>query len=177
MSLKLKTISALCFAILASGCSTVQNHFASHVEKEPTLGSLKWSTNESKIYLRTMYVQADFNADGTRRLFNEYDYRSETSPCTAFTKYSPRTNLFTVQHEKQYLTFECRPYFGYDQPDMRRLYLLGSSIDCEDRTWDYQVPVLDSGENAYAMCNKKDTSYSKEIEKRYQIWKDAGIFK
>lgn len=175
MRVSLKIITALSLATLATGCSTVENHFASHVEKEPTLGSLKWSTNEAKVYLRTMYVQADFNADGTRRLFNEYDYKMETSPCTAFTKYSPRTNIFTVQHDKESLSFECRPYFGYDQPDLRRLYLLGSTRDCEDRTWDYQVPVLDSAKDAFAMC--KDQNYIQKIEDRYQKWKDSGVFR
>ncbi len=175
--MKLKIISAICLAIMATGCSTVDNHFSSHVEKEPTLGSLKWSTNDTKVYLRTMYVQADFNADGSRRLFNEYDYKMETSPCTAITKYSPRTNIYTIQHEKETLSFECRPYFGYEQPDLRRLYLLGSTRDCDDRTWDYQFPVLDSSENSVAMCNKKDKSLSKKIEDRYQKWKEAGIFR
>lgn len=177
MKQKIRILSALALAVLASGCSTVDNHLSKHVEKEPTLGSLKWSSNDSKIYLRTMYVQADFNENGDKRLFADYDYTMESSPCTTISKYSPRTNIYSFQHKGESLSFECRPYFNYDKPDERRLYLLGSTRDCEDRQFDYKIPVLDSGENTLEMCNKIHPEASEKIQQRYQDWLKAGVFK
>lgn len=177
MKHKIKIISALAIAALSAGCSSIDNHLARHVEKEPTLGSLKWSTNDSKIYLRTMYVQADFNENGDKRLFADYDYTMESSPCTTISKYSPRTNIYSFQHKGESLSFECRPYFSYDRPDERRLYLLGSTRDCEDRQFDYKIVVVDSGENTLAMCDKLHPEASEKIETRYKDWLKAGVFK
>jgi len=178
MKQKLKIFSVLTLAVIAAGCSSVTNHFASHVEKEPTLNGLKWSTNESKVYLRTMYVQADFQENGQKREFKDYDYTQETSPCTAIKKYSPRTNVYTIEHDKKTLSFECRPYFSYDQPDLRRLYLLGSTRDCDDRTWDYQAPMVDSFLDVKMLCRKNSKKdYKQEIESTYKDWVKLGILK
>lgn len=178
MKQSVKIFSMMTLAILASGCSSISNHFASHVEKEPTLNGLKWSSNESKVYLRTMYVQADFKTDGSRRDFQDYDFTKESAPCTVIKKYSPRTNLYTFEHDKKTISFECRPYFSYDQPDLRRLYLIGSEKDCSDRTWDYQAPVLDSYTDVRNVCNTvKQTQYQIDVQKNYSDWLNAGVFR
>lgn len=177
MKQKIRIFSALAIALLATGCSSIDNHLAQHVEKEPTLGSLKWSSNDYKIYLRTMYVQADFNENGDKRLFADYDYTMESSPCTTISKYSPRTNIYSFQHKGEALTFECRPYFGYDQPDSRRLYLLGSPRDCQDRQFDYKIAVVDSGQDTLAVCDKLHPEASEKVQQRYRNWLKSGVFK
>lgn len=177
MKQKIRIFSALAIALLATGCTSIDNHLAQHVEKEPTLGSLKWSSNDYKIYLRTMYVQADFNENGDKRLFADYDYTMESSPCTTISKYSPRTNIYSFQNKGEALTFECRPYFGYDQPDSRRLYLLGSTRDCADRQFDYKIAVVDSGENTLSVCDKQHPEASEKVQQRYKDWLKAGVFK
>lgn len=177
MKQTIKIFSALAIALLGAGCSSIDNHLAQHVEKEPTLGSLKWSTNDYKIYLRTMYVQADFNENGDKRLFADYDYTMESSPCTTISKYSPRTNIYSFQNKGETLTFECRAYFNYDQPDARRLYLLGSQKDCEDRQFDYKIAVVDSGQDNLAVCDKLHPEASEKVQHRYKDWLKAGVFK
>lgn len=153
-------------ALFLQGCMSV------HVEKEPTLNSIKWSVDSKKVYLRTLYVQSDFNVKGEKRTFKDYDFRTETAPCTVVQQYSPRTNIYTIKSNSDKLSFECRPYFGNETPDHRRLYLLGSSIDCEDRQWDYHAPFINSLENVLGMCeNKKPTSNEKE--KIYEQWKNS----
>ncbi len=166
---KIAILSALSLGFLIQGCSNI------HIEKEPTLNNIKWSVVDKKVYLRTMYVQADFKENGQKRTFKDYDFRTESAPCTVIQQYSPRTNIYTITNEKETLSFECRPYFGYDQPDLRRLYLLGSTKDCEDRPWDYHAPFINSFENVLEMCDKKDKSYIQKIETRYQNWKDSSI--
>ena len=147
-----------------SGCSSVV------VDKEPSLNSLKWSDGK-KVYLKTLYVKSDFKTDGTKRTFNDYDFTKENAPCTVFREYSPRSYLYSVKQDKQSITFECRSYYGYDTPDERRLYLIGSMKDCEDRTWDYKAQVLDDFSNTKAMCNyPKRTKENTEIENLYKSW-------
>lgn len=159
-------LTSLSTFLFLQGCSSVV------VEKEPTLNSIKWSIDAKKTYLRTMYVQSDFNISGEKRLFKDYDFRTETSPCTVMQKYSPRTNIYTMKSEKDHLSFECRSYFGSETPDQRRLYLLGSTVDCEDRPWDYQAPYINSLENVLGMCKNKKP-LNKEKENLYKQWKES----
>ncbi len=166
---KIATLTFIGITSIMAGCSSV------HVEKEPTLNSIKWSLEDKKVYLRTMYVQADFKENGDRRTFNDYDFRTETSPCTVIKQYSPRTYVYTIEKDKETLNFECRPYFGYEKPDLRRLYLIGSTKDCEDRTWDYKAPVVNFDKKGFvdvkSMCKlPKRTHYNDSIEKRYVEW-------
>lgn len=166
---KIFILTAISLTVFMSGCSNVRT------EKEPTLNDIKWSMSDKKIYLRTMYVQSDFKENGEKRTFNDYDFKSESSPCTVFREYSPRTNVYTIHQEKESMHFECRPYFGYDQPDIKRLYLLGSKKDCEDRTWDYKAPALDPDEFGFVdvltMCSTKEkTKYNEYIETKYDKW-------
>ena len=147
-----------------AGCSGIV------VDREPSLSSLKWSDGK-KVYLKTLYVKSDFKTDGTKRTFNEYDFTKESSPCTVLREYSPRSYLYTVEKDKKSITFECRAYYGYDAPDERRLYLIGSMKDCQDRTWDYKAQVLDNYVNTKAMCNyPKRTKENNDIESLYKSW-------
>lgn len=166
---KVFTLSAIAMSVFLSGCGSIQS------EREPTLNSIKLSPFDKKVYLRTMYVQADFKTTGEKRVFNDYDFTKENAPCTVFKEYSPRTNIYTVQQDEDSLHFECRPYFGYDKPDIRRLYLLGSTKDCEDRTWDYKAPAIDPDKNGFvevlSMCNLPNkTKYNEHIESKYNKW-------
>lgn len=166
---KIFILTSLSLSLLIGGCSNV------HIEREPTLNNIKWSTVDKKVYLRTMYVQADFKENGEKRNFNDYDFKTESSPCTVLKEYSPRTNVYTIQQDKESIHFECRPYFGYYEPDVRRLYLLGSQRDCEDRTWDYIAPAINPDENGFVhvlgMCQaNQKTKYNKYVEDKYNKW-------
>lgn len=162
---KIKTIIALGITALLAGCSGI------HVDKEPSLTSLQFS-NGKKVYMKTLYVKSDFKENGVKRNFYEYDFTKENSPCTVLREYSPRTYLYTVEKDKQSITFECRPYYDYDMPDERRLYLIGSMKDCQDRTWDYKAQVLnDLSKNTKAMCNyPKRTKANDDTEQLYKEW-------
>lgn len=167
-----KIIALLAIALSTGlvGCSGI------NVEKEPSLTNLKWS-NGKKVYMKTLYVQSDFKTDGSKRNFYEYDFTKESAPCTVLREYSPRNYLYTVGEKEDTLTFECRPYYGYELPNERRLYLLGSVKDCQDRTWDYKAPVLNSFESTLNMCNlPKRTLQNDTIESRYRAWFNKKSF-
>ena len=120
----------IAITLTLGGCAT-----GYHADSEPTAATVA-QAGGVQVYKGTAYLPGDFKADGTLRAFHDYDFMTESAPCTVL----PIYRAGAVAQEKTYaitadrgaesfrLLFQCR--------DSGRLYLLMSKADCSSRTWE-----------------------------------------
>lgn len=126
------SIATLTLAILA-GCSTTGAHYVS--DTAPTLSSVK-AAGGSQLYKGSLIQASDFDASGQARGLSDYNLAAESAPCSALGDFyvkqdKPLGQFFAADVNGKRLTLNCRPTNGAGSPT--RLYLLGSSADCQAR--------------------------------------------
>lgn len=56
-------------------------------------------------------------------------------------KNTHKQKFYTINAQRGYkkseFMFECRPHQSYANQDEKRLFLVGSLLECSSRTWDY----------------------------------------
>jgi len=137
MKITLTLAAAISIALL-SGCSAIQQGHLYSSGTVPTAASVAQAGGE-QVYRQTLYTGADFKADGSARGFSEYNFVTESSPCTVLgdgykgLTFNSISMFYEVEKGSDKYTFNCRAVQNGPSPAMR-LFLIGSSADCSART-------------------------------------------
>lgn len=135
----MKTVLTLAVAASLSllvGCSTLQQGGLYFADAQPTAATVAAAGGE-QLYQDTVYKLADFNQDGSARTFAQYNFASESAPCSVidskFTGSGIEKNqaFYQVTKGSETFLFNCRSNTGNRvNYSAMRLYLIGSSADC-----------------------------------------------
>lgn len=118
-------------AVLLSGCSAIKQGQLYYADTMPTAASVQ-AAGGSQVFNGSLYLGGDFNADGSPRTFAQYDFVTESAPCTVLGE-SKGQGYYSMVKDGQELTFECRSRRNGSMSPEARLFLIGSSIDCESK--------------------------------------------
>lgn len=136
--MKILNIFAVATSIsLIAGCSSLKKESMYFADTLPTVETVTAAGGE-QLYLDTLFNLNDFNKDGSARTFNEYDFSSESAPCTVMGENFTGVNIqksqkfYEVEKGSKKFLFNCRSQAGSTYSKMR-LYLIGSSADCIQR--------------------------------------------
>lgn len=146
-----------------AGCSTfVENYKALYPENIPTYSSIEKS-NGKQIFKNTVFYKEDFKQDGSLKTINDYNYAYESSPCTVLgDKYLEKgiedRQYYNVEKDGKSFKFVCQFNNSKYTRDERRLYLVGTFIECKARTFDFNVSILEGDIKSLGkQCNPNKT--------------------
>lgn len=136
----MKTVMTL--AVVASlsmmvGCSSMQQGGLYFADAQPTVSTVAAAGGE-QLYRDTVFTLKDFTTDGSARTFEQYNFASESAPCTVMGEnftgagIEKTQKFYEVERGSEKFLFNCRSQAGATYPTMR-LYLIGSSADCAQR--------------------------------------------
>jgi hypothetical protein len=164
------TLAAAVAVALLSGCSAIQQGDQYSSASLPTAASVAQAGGEQR-YNDTLFKTADFKADGSVRAFGEYNFASESAPCTALgdgykgASFNSSSSFYEVEKGGEKYLFNCRAVQNGPTPAMR-LFLIGSSADCAARTGNSgqfgQLTVL--SKQVDQMCNGYRISGGKQTK-------------
>lgn len=131
------------------------------------------SNNEN--VLKTDYFENDYNSQGNLKSILEYDYSVESSHCGVIPelKLAMKDTLYKVELEKEdkkaEFLFECRMTYINTMEKQRRLFLIGSYADCNNRSWNYSGSILPEYRKIANTCRSRSNTYNghKEVEKKW----------
>lgn len=176
--MKIKSIFAvLAASILVTGCTSLRPDWNYYTSVEPTLESMAQTDAKRQIHKKTLYIPSDFNEIGQLRTISEYDFSTETAPCTAISAYRERPiyqeEFFTMKtqrgSESMDFLFECRSYSSFGNRDEFRLFLIGSYEDCKRRTWEYKNSSIPFYQEVGKQCASGfETATNKMVKEKWR---------
>lgn len=114
---------------------------------------------------KTVYYPTDYNGERLRG-FSEYDFFSESAPCTALYLWKPSPTLkeksyVVVLNNKYKVVFECRDNGSSFSAKNFRLFLVGTPIECMSRTWLYSQSLVERYKRLDDLC--KNGGYTRGL--------------
>jgi hypothetical protein len=145
--------AAMAAAALIAGCASgPREGIPQFVDVAPTAQSVGV---DGQIYHGTLIKSTDFKADGTPKMLADYDFTTETAPCTVLNPNAKNPgkepSVAKVNGDGKTFYFICRGVSSRDLEE-KRLYLAGTKAECLTRYESYiRHPVADL-ETAGGLC-------------------------
>jgi len=146
-------VAAFASIALLAGCATgPREGIAQHVEVAPTAQTVGV---DGQIYLGTLIKASDFKADGTAKVLADYDFTTESAPCTVLNAKAPHfgtdPSVAVVKKDGKEFYFICRGVTKIDMEE-KRLFLAGTKAECLTRYESYIRHPVKELETAGSLC-------------------------
>lgn len=127
-------VAAFASIALLAGCATgPREGIPQHVDSVPTAQTVG---ADGQIYLGTLIKSSDFKADGTAKVLADYDFTTETAPCTVLSpdakNFGKDASVSVVKKDGKSFYFICRGVTKIDLEE-KRLFLAGTKAECLTR--------------------------------------------
>lgn len=125
------TVAVTTAIALLSGCSAIQQGDLYSSAVMPTAQTVAEAGGQQR-FNSTLFITADFKEDGTQRTFSEYNFATESAPCTVLgdgykgPSMTNNSTFYKVEKGSEEFLFNCRAAGS----GAMRLFLIGSSADC-----------------------------------------------
>lgn len=126
------TIAASLALALLSGCSAIQQGDLYSSATLPTAQTVAAAGGEQR-FNATLFTAKDFKNDGAARSFNDYNFATESAPCTVLGDGYKGASFYQVDKGGEQFLFSCRAVESGTSTPAMRLFLIGSSADCATR--------------------------------------------
>lgn len=107
-----------------------------------------------QLYKGSLFVATDFKADGSARQLVDYNYSTESAPCTVIDPdrlQADENGAYRLDRDGHEFIFICRAEHR-DSPSERRLFLAGTHKECLTHTDSYAPRPAEILEGARELC-------------------------